>query len=105
MPWGVVVLATFSWMVYRRARNTGRSPFGWVLILWGSAYAGGVLGVIAGAALGLAGLGEHAIPAGGLGGILAAVVVVVRAAGRPARVARVAEWGGAREADRPEAVP
>ncbi len=49
-----------------------------------------------------AGLGEIAIPICGLCGVFVMAVMVMRAAGQPARVA---ELGGPDEADRPKAMP
>lgn len=102
MPWGLVVAAVCSWLVYRRARDADRSPFGWVLILWVSVTAGAGVGMVVGSMLRAAGSAEVAIPICGLCGMLVAMLMVLRAASQPVPVA---EQGGADGADRPEAAP
>ena len=82
MPWGFIVLALCSLVVFHRARGANRNPFGWVLILWATAFVGSAVGAIAGAVLNSAGAREIAIPISASCGILVAVVVVAWAAGR-----------------------
>lgn len=102
MPWGLVVLAACSWVVYRRARDGGRNPVGWVLALWAFAFVGSAAGTYLGVLFYSAGAAEVVVPLFAVGGVLVALAVVVRAAGTAARVAVGREAG---EATRPTAEP
>jgi hypothetical protein len=84
MPWGLVAVAAFSWVVYRRAANAGRSSVAWVVILWLAVLAGASVGLVAGLVVSKFGVGEGAIPVGGVCGMLVAAIQVMRMAGAPA---------------------
>ena len=83
MPWGLVVLGAFTFLLFRRARRVGRNPYGWVLLLWAGSLGAGLLGSFVGYALTGLGADFVAIPATALGGMLAGLLVVTWASGRP----------------------
>ena len=82
MPWGLIVLAVCSWLVFRRARNAGKNPFLWILALLGAVLVGCAIGLLVGSILREVGLAEEAIPLSGACGILLGLVFVIRAVGR-----------------------
>jgi hypothetical protein len=82
MPWGLVVLGGFTYIVFRRARVAGRNSFGWVLILWAVVFGFGIVAACVGYAAELAGAPFEVIPATALSGMLAGAALTTWAAGR-----------------------
>ena len=83
MPWGLVLVGALSWVAYRRARRSGRSPLGMVLLLWLGLFGGFLLGSLPGYVAVAAGAPFEALPILALVGGAVGSGWAIREAGRP----------------------
>jgi hypothetical protein len=83
MPLGLIVIAIFSLLVFGRARDAGRNPYGWTMLLWIGTYLAGVVGGFVGIVASQFVREEFAIPLSALLGMIVGAAVVFSRAGRP----------------------